>query len=90
MPAPPDSTPCRVLLRAIADALTLPPPAAHRDEIAYLRLARDRSRLVIAACRRVLTDREAADRDLLAAAAALRDEAAGYPPDGYEHHPMAT
>jgi hypothetical protein len=90
LPAPPGSTPCRVLLRAISETLTLPPPATHRGEVVYLRLSRDRARLVVSACRRVLDDREAEDRDLLIAADSLRDQAADYPPDGYDHNPLAT
>ena len=86
--APSDSTPCRVLLSAVADALSLPPPATANDEVTFLRLSRDRARLVIFACRRVLLDREAHDADLLAIAGALREQAAEYPPDLYEHHPM--
>lgn len=40
-PAPSASAPCRVLLRAVADALSLPPPATANDEVTYLRLSRD-------------------------------------------------
>jgi len=90
LPAPPGSTPCRVLILAIAETLTIPPPATHRDEVTYLRLSRDRARLVISACRRVLDDREAGDRDLLIAADTLRGQAADYPADGYDHNPLMS
>jgi hypothetical protein len=89
MTAQPDSTSCRVLLHAIRDALTVPLPTTDRDELAYLRLCRDRAWLVIAACGRILGDREAGDRDVLIAAEALCDEAADYPPDNYDHEPRS-
>ena len=85
MPRQSDFTPCRVLLQAIRDALTVPPPVSDRDELTYLRICRDRSWLVIAACGRVLGDRDGGDRDLLIASEALRDETIDYPPDGYQH-----
>ena len=85
MSAMPDSTPCRVLVHVIRNALTVPPPASDRDELTYLRVCRDRAWLVIAACGRILGDREAGDRDLLIAAEALRNEVADYPPEGYEY-----
>jgi len=87
-PVPPASTPCRTFLRAVADALTLPPPATDRDEVTYLRLSRERARLVIFACRRLLDDREAGDSELLVIAGSLRGQAADYPADGYDHNPL--
>jgi hypothetical protein len=46
-PLPPGSTPLRELLAAITAALTLPGPATERDEVTYLRIHRDRARLVL-------------------------------------------
>jgi hypothetical protein len=85
--AQPSAAACRRLLYAIRDALVIPLPTTDRDELAYLRLCRDRAWLVLAACGRILGDHEAGDRDLLMAAEALRYEAADYPPDNYVHQP---
>ena len=86
-PAQPNFTSYRVLLHAIHNALAVPLPTKDRDELTYLRLCR--AWLVIAACQRILGDREAGDRDLLIAAEALRDEAADYPPDDYDHERLS-
>jgi hypothetical protein len=86
---PPGSTPLRELAHAIAATLALPKPATTRDELTYLRISRDRSRLVLLACRRILADREIEDdpRDVMLAVASLRDEAASLPDDQYDHAP---
>ena len=88
-PVPPGSTPLRELVHAIATTLTLPNPATTRDELTYLRISRDRSRLVLLACRKILADREveADDRDIMAAVLSLRDQAASLPDDQYDHAP---
>jgi len=86
-PVPPGSTPLRELAHAIHDTLTLPNPATTRDEMTYLRIMRDRARLVRAAVRRVLADREADDRDIMAVAVSLRDQAAQLGDDSYDHAP---
>ena len=84
---PPGSTPLRELAAAITAALTLPSPAASRDEITYLRLARDRARLVLSACRDILADREIEDdpRDVMVIVCSLREEATRLPSSGYGH-----
>lgn len=43
---PAGSSPLRELAHAIEDALTLPKPATEREELTYLRVARDHARLV--------------------------------------------
>jgi hypothetical protein len=88
-PVPPGSTPLRELCGAIARALTLPNPATTRDEVTYLRIMRDRARLVLTAARRVLRDREIEGdpRDVMIVVASLRDEAASLPDDQYDHTP---
>jgi hypothetical protein len=88
-PVPPDSTPMRELLRAIADALTLSAPTTQKAELAYLRFSRDRARLVLFACRRLLAEREADDRDVMTVVGSLRGEAADCP-DAYDHEPPGT
>jgi hypothetical protein len=85
---PPGSTPVRELAHAIDQALALPRPATERDEVTYLRILRDRARLVRSAVRKILRDREADDRDVMLAVAALRDEAAQLGDDTYDHAPQ--
>jgi hypothetical protein len=84
---PPGSTPLRELTHAVASALALPAPATTRDELTYLRISRDRARLVLLTCRRLLADREAGDRDVMLAMTSLRDQVALLPDDSYDHRP---
>ena len=84
---PPGSTPLRELLGAITAALTLPRPATERDETTYLRIHRDRARLVLFTCRRLLADREADDRDVMVSVTRLREESAQLADDSYDHAP---
>ena len=86
-PDPPNSTPLHDLAHAVAEALTLPAPATSRDEVTYLRITRDRARLVLLACKRILADRQAGDRDVTAAVAVLRERAAQLGDDRYDHAP---
>ena len=84
---PPGSTPLRELAHAVDQALALPAPATTRDELCYLRVHRDRARLVRQAMRRVLADREVGDDDIMAIVTSLRDQAAQLPDDAYDHNP---
>jgi hypothetical protein len=84
---PPGSTPLRELCHAINRALTLPRSATLRDELVYLRVVRDRARLVRHAAQRLAADREASDDDVMTSVAILRaetgqlgDDAPGYEP----------
>ncbi len=74
-PVPPGSSALRELLAAIVQALTLPMSDTATDEWAYLRISRDRTRLVMLTCRRLLADREADDTDVMIAVTSLRDQA---------------
>lgn len=84
---PPGSSVLRELCHAVSDTLALPRPATERDEVTYLRILRDRSRLVRQVLRRVLADRELGDLDIMIAVASLRDQAAQLPDDSYDHAP---
>jgi hypothetical protein len=84
---PPGSTPLRELAHAVDQALTLPAPATTRDELTYLRIMRDRARLVRQAMRRLITDREADHGDVMRIVASMRDEAAQLADDTYDHAP---
>jgi hypothetical protein len=69
----PGSGALREFCRAIEAALTLAAPATTRDELTYLRISRDRARVVLFGCKRILADDEVDERDLMAIAASLRD-----------------
>jgi hypothetical protein len=58
-------------------------PATARDELTYLRISRDRARVVLLGCKRVLADDEVDDRDLLAIAVSVRDVTTEFPADQY-------
>ncbi len=89
---PPGSTPLRELVHAIAVALTLPKPATVRDELAYLRITRDRARLVLLACRKIIADRgiEDDENDVMAVVASVRNQVAQLHDDAYDHAPDPT
>jgi hypothetical protein len=61
-PNPPGSSALRELLAAIVQALTLPTSDTTTDELTSLRISRDRTRLVILACRRLLATARQATR----------------------------
>jgi hypothetical protein len=73
----------REFCRAIETALTLATPATTKDELTYLRISRDRARVVLFGCKRVLADHELDDRALMAIAASLRDMITQLPADQY-------
>jgi hypothetical protein len=80
---PPGSSALREFRQAIEAALTLAAPATTKDELTYLRISRDRARVVLFGCKRVLADDEIDDRDLMAIAASLRDMTTQFPADQY-------
>jgi hypothetical protein len=80
---PSGSSALREFCQAIEAALTLAAPATTKDELTYLRISRDRARVVLFGCKRVLADHELDDRDLMAIAASLRDMTTQLPADQY-------
>jgi hypothetical protein len=86
---PPGSTSLREFVHAVAATLALPAPATQRDEVTYLRISRDRARLVMLTCRKILADREteADPADIMLAVFSLRDQAAQLGDDQYDHQP---
>jgi hypothetical protein len=87
---PPGGTLLRELAGAVAAVLTLPNTATTRDEPVYLRITRDRGRLVLFAMRRILAGHEIGDdqvgvmaavTDLRDQLAQLRDDACDYVPE---------
>ena len=79
----PGSSALREFCHAIEDALTLAAPATTQDELTYLRISRDRARVVLFGCKRVLADHELDDRDLMVIVASLRDMTTQLPADQY-------
>jgi hypothetical protein len=91
-PVPPGSTPLRELARAVANALALPRPATTRDELTYLRIARNRARLVLFAMQRIIADREIENEpgDVMAAVTTLREQVTELGDDAPDYQPEAT
>jgi hypothetical protein len=77
------SSALREFCHAIEAALTLAAPATTKDELTYLRISRDRARVVLLGCKRVLADHELDDHDLMTIAASLRDMTTQLPADQY-------
>jgi hypothetical protein len=71
---PPNSSLLRELAHAIEDTLTLPRDAAEKHELEYLRVSRDRARLVSEVCREIRRDPdiERDERDVMALVVRLR------------------
>lgn len=82
---PPGSTACRELLRVVGEALTLPAPATHADEVSYFRLRSQRATQALAGIRRVLGNRDADSADMMTEVQILREAIGDLPPDSYEH-----
>jgi hypothetical protein len=89
---PPGRTPLRELAEAVAAALTLPNPATTRDELTYLRIARNRARLVVFAMRRILAGHESEGDlgDLMAAVTTLHEQIAALRDDACDHAPAPS
>jgi hypothetical protein len=68
----PGSTALRELLAAIVHTLTLDKSETTTDELTCLRISRDRARLVMLTCRRLLADPEADTTDVMIAVTQLR------------------
>jgi hypothetical protein len=86
---PPNSTPLRELAYTIDKALTLPKPATERDELMYLRISRDRARLVREVMREIIRDPgiEEDPRDVMTIVTRLREHAGQLGDDQYDHQP---
>ena len=78
----------REFCRAIEAALTLATPATTKDELTYLRISRDRARVVLFGCKRVLAENGVDDRDLMVIAASLRDMTTQLPADQYTRNSL--
>jgi len=86
---PPNSSAFREFCHAIERALSLPTPATTKDELTYLRISRDRARMVMLACRRIMDDHELEEQDIMAAVSSIRELTRQLPDDRYAAHPMA-
>lgn len=88
-PTPPrGGTPCREMLAAIGDALRIPAPATHADEISYHRLRSQRATIALEAINRVLRTRDPAD--LTIQAGIIREHIAGLPATIYDHNGLGS
>jgi hypothetical protein len=85
---PPGSSALREFCRAIEDAFTLAAPATTKDELTYLRISRDRARVVLYGCKRVLADREIDERELMVIVASLRDLTTQLPAHQYNSNSL--
>jgi hypothetical protein len=72
---PPGGTAFRELIHAIAQALTLPNDIVSQSESVYLRLSRDRARVVLFGLRRFLADREISDSAIVGIANDIKYQA---------------
>jgi hypothetical protein len=85
-PVPPGSTALREFCHAVLSALSIPNAAEHpgmrlvdhAENAALLCLYRDRTSLVLSTMRRILSDREIDDRDLMLFAVSLREQVASH------------
>lgn len=86
---PANSSPLREIAHAADQALTLPAPATTRDELTYLRILRDRARLVRQAMREIIADHEidGDDRSVMVVVGKLRYQVGLLPDDAYDHAP---
>jgi hypothetical protein len=71
----PGSTPARMIMRAISDALALPPGRALHDEELRFRVLDQRCRIIASVTRRLADDVELDALDMAVAAASIRDRA---------------
>jgi hypothetical protein len=77
----------RELLAAIVSTGRLPTPATGAAELIYLRIGRDRHRLVMFTAQRLVSSPDITDSELREATHALLDQAASLPLNDYDHHP---
>ena len=78
------------LCMAVTEVLTLPPPATSEDEVTYLRISRDRARLVAFACRRISEDTERGMDEalILEVVRQMKGEAQQMSADQYTHNSL--
>jgi hypothetical protein len=87
---PPGSTVLRELAHAVEQSLALPKAATQREEVTYLRILRNRARLVQSVMRRITRDRMDEDRDVMLMVTLLRDQVSVLGDDNATHDPEAT
>lgn len=89
MPASYESTAIRALLLTMARSLDLPDPATADDELAYLRLSRNRGRCVLWACNEA-SKREMNSQELMSLTVRLCEDVKDFPADSYNPSPFSS
>lgn len=97
-PVPPGSTALREFCHAVITALTIPDAsgrpglrlADNPDDVAALRLYRDRTRLVLTTMRRILADREIDDHDVMTFVVSLREQVTVQATESGDHTELSS
>lgn len=77
----------RHLLAAVLQALHLPAPQRHSDELAHLVLLQQRAQIAVASIGRLLADPQSGELDFLSEGDHILHQIADLPPDSYRHQP---
>jgi hypothetical protein len=77
----------RHLLAAVHQALSLPAPHRHSDQLPYLVLLAQRVEVAVASIGRLLADPRSGELDFLSEGDHILHQIADLPPDSYRHEP---
>jgi hypothetical protein len=77
----------RHLLAAVQQALSLPAPHRHSDELPHLVLLEQRAAVAAASIARLLSDPRSGELDFLSEGDHILHQIADLPPDSYRHQP---
>lgn len=77
----------RHLLAAVHQALSLPAPQRHSDQLPHLVLLEQRVGVAVASIGRLLADPESGELDFLSEGDHILHQIADLPPDSYHHQP---
>jgi hypothetical protein len=75
----------RHLLAAVHQALSLPAPQRHSDQLPYLVLLEQRTGIAVASMGRLLADPQSGELDFLSEGDHILHQIADLPPDSYHH-----
>jgi hypothetical protein len=77
----------RHLLAAVHQALSLPTPQRHSDQLPHLVLLEQRVAIAVASIGRLLADPQSGELDFLSEGDHILHQIADLPPDSYHHRP---